>query len=76
MPLFSGEMGEIMLYRVSAIMGGGYAEISRRKSLEKAISDAVRACIAYGDEIAPLINGKPLASYRNQGGGHPYTILH
>ena len=64
------------MYRVTAIMGCGYTEISRRKSLEKAIADAVRACVAYGDEIAPLINGQPLAVYRNVGGGHPFTILY
>ena len=42
-PAKAGEMGEIMLYRVYCIMGCGYTEISRRKSLEKAISDAAKA---------------------------------
>lgn len=48
-----------MMYHVSAVMGGGYAEISRRRSLEKAIIDALRAVNEYGAECAPLINGRP-----------------
>ena len=48
-----------MMYRVSAIMGCGYAEISRRRSLEKAVIDALRAVNEYGVECAPLINGRP-----------------
>lgn len=48
-----------MMYHVSAMMGCGYAEISRRRSLEKAIIDALRAVNEYGAESAPLINGRP-----------------
>ena len=58
-PAKAGEMGEIMLYRVYCIMGCGYAEISRRKSPDKAITDAARAVEEYGADCAPLINGKP-----------------
>ena len=48
-----------MMYHVSAITGCGYAEISRRRSLEKAIIDALRAVSEYGADCAPLINGRP-----------------
>ena len=58
-PRKAAETGEIMLYKVSVWMGCGYAEISRRKSLEKAISDAAKAVDEYGAESEPLINGKP-----------------
>lgn len=48
-----------MMYHVSAVMGCGYTEISRRRSLEKAVIDALRAVNEYGAECAPLINGRP-----------------
>ena len=48
-----------MLYKVSVSMGCGYTEISRRRALEKAIIDALRAVNEYGAECAPLINGRP-----------------
>lgn len=48
-----------MIYRVSVALGCGYAEISRRRSLEKAILDALRAVNEYGADCTPLINGRP-----------------
>jgi len=47
------------MYKVYALIGCGYAEISRRRSLEKAITDALRAVNEYGADCAPLINGRP-----------------
>lgn len=47
------------MYKVYAIIGCGYAEISRRRSLKRAIIDALRAVNEYGADCAPLINGRP-----------------